>query len=152
MPGPNWVREYQDGDLVPGTPYRVIKLMGAGGMGSVYEVEHIELGRRYVLKSLLCTLTSRQDLIARMRNEWRALGQLDHRNIVDVVNAGATSNGVPFYVMELLLGETLAIAWRAKVGCRSPKPYASRRGCCWGSTRRTRSGSCTATSNRRTSS
>ena len=66
-----------------------------------------ELGRRYVLKSLLCTLTSRQDLIARMRNEWRALGQLDHRNIVDVVNAGATSNGVPFYVMELLLGETL---------------------------------------------
>jgi serine/threonine-protein kinase len=107
MPGPNWVREYQDDEIVPGTPYRVIRLMGAGGMGSVYEVEHIELGRRYVLKSLLCTLTSRKDLIARMRNEWRALGQLDHRNIVDVVNAGATSTGVPYYVMELLVGETV---------------------------------------------
>jgi eukaryotic-like serine/threonine-protein kinase len=107
MPDPSWVREYQDGETVPGTPYRVVRFMGAGGMGSVYEVEHIELGRRYVLKSLLGTLTSRQDLTARMRNEWRALGQLRHPNIVDVHNAGTTANGIPFYVMELLHGETV---------------------------------------------
>src|SRR6266540_2923516 len=65
MADANWVREYQDGEIVPGTPYRVIRLLGAGGMGSVYEVEHVELGRRYVLKSLLRTLACRQDLIAR---------------------------------------------------------------------------------------
>jgi serine/threonine protein kinase len=76
-------------------------------MGSVYIVEHIELGRRYVLKSLLRTLASRHDLIARMRNEWRALGKLRHPNIVDVINAGATPDGVPYYVMELLSGETV---------------------------------------------
>jgi eukaryotic-like serine/threonine-protein kinase len=107
MADASWVREYQDGETVPGTPYRVIRLLGAGGMGSVYEVEHIELGRRYVLKSLLCTLASRQDLIARMRNEWRALGKLRHPNIVDIINAGTTSGDVPYYVMEYLSGETV---------------------------------------------
>jgi serine/threonine protein kinase len=76
-------------------------------MGSVYEVEHIELGRRYVLKSLLRTLASRQDLIARMRNEWRALGKLQHPNIVDILNAGTTTGDVPYYVMERLEGETV---------------------------------------------
>ena len=107
MADPSWVREYQDGELVPGTPYRVVSLLGAGGMGSVYEVEHIELGRRYVLKSLLRTLASRQDLIARMRNEWRALGKLSHPNIVDILNAGTTTDAVPYYVMERLEGETV---------------------------------------------
>jgi serine/threonine protein kinase len=107
MADENWTREYQDGETVPGTPYKVISLVAAGGMGSVYIVEHVELGRRYVLKSLLRTLASRRDLIARMRNEWRALGKLKHPNIVDVINAGATPDGVPFYVMELLSGETV---------------------------------------------
>ena len=107
MADPSWVREYEDGELVPGTPYRVVSLLGAGGMGSVYEVEHVELGRRYVLKSLLRTLASRQDLIARMRNEWRALGKLQHPNIVDILNAGITTGDVPYYVMERLDGETV---------------------------------------------
>jgi eukaryotic-like serine/threonine-protein kinase len=99
--------EYEDGHVVPGTSYRVVQLLGAGGMGQVYEVEHVEIGRRYVLKTLLSTLALRQDLIARMRNEWRALGRLQHPNIVDVVHAGTTATAIPFYVMELLDGETL---------------------------------------------
>ena len=107
MADPSWVREYEDGEIVPGTPYRVVTLLGAGGMGSVYEVEHIELGRRYVLKSLLHTLASRQDLIARMRNEWRSLGKLQHPNIVDILNAGVSASDVPYYVMERLEGETV---------------------------------------------
>src|SRR4051812_16221719 len=124
MADENWTREYQDGETVPGTPYRVISLMGTGGMGSVYIVEHVELGRRYVLKSLLRTLASRHDLIARMRNEWRALGKLHHPNIVDVINAGATPSGVPFYVMELLNGETVRDRL-ARTG-RFPAPEAVR--------------------------
>jgi serine/threonine protein kinase len=107
MADQDWTREYNDGDTVPGTPYRVVSLLEAGGMGSVYVVEHIELGRHYVLKSLLRTLSTRHDLILRMRNEWRALGRLHHPNIVDVINAGTTPGGVPFYVMELLSGETV---------------------------------------------
>src|SRR5258707_7149534 len=107
MPDDNWTPEYHDGQPVPGTPYRVVSLLGAGGMGSVYIVEHVELGRQYVLKSLLRSLASREDLIARMRNEWRALGALKHPNIVDVINAGTRADGVPYYVMELLSGETV---------------------------------------------
>jgi serine/threonine protein kinase len=107
MPDANWVREYQDGEIVPGTAYRVIRLMGAGGMGSVYEVEQIEIGRRYVLKQLLRTLASREDLVLRMEKEWKALGALEHPNVVDVVYAGRTAYGIPYYVMELLVGETV---------------------------------------------
>ncbi|HEY4159644.1 MAG TPA: protein kinase [Polyangiaceae bacterium] len=100
-------REFQDGELIAGTRYRVVQLVGVGGMGSVYEVEHVELGKRFVLKALLRELARRDDLVARMRNEWRALARLQHPNIVNVTDAGTSGNGVPFYVMERLDGETL---------------------------------------------
>src|SRR5262245_39781098 len=74
-------REFHDGDLIPGTRYRVQTLLGAGGMGTVYEVEHAELGKRFVLKALLRELARRPDLVERLRNEWRALGRLEHPNI-----------------------------------------------------------------------
>jgi eukaryotic-like serine/threonine-protein kinase len=101
-------REFQDGELVPGTRYRVARLIGAGGMGRVYEVEHVELGKRFVLKALQRELARREDLVARLRNEWRALARLEHPSIVNVTDAGTSSNGVPFYVMERLEGENLA--------------------------------------------
>ena len=100
-------REFQDGEVVPGTRYKVCRLIGTGGMGRVYEVEHVELGKRFVLKSLLRELSRRDDLVARLRNEWRALARLEHANIVNVTDAGTSTNGVPFYVMERLEGETL---------------------------------------------
>jgi serine/threonine protein kinase len=105
-------REFEDGEIVPGTRYRVERLIGLGGMGSVYEVEHTELGKRFVLKALLRELARREDLVARLRNEWRALARLEHPNIVSVTDAGTSANGVPFYVMERLEGETLAARLR----------------------------------------
>lgn len=102
-------REFQDGELVPGTRYRVTRLVGTGGMGRVYEVEHQELGKRFVLKALLRELSRREDLVARLRNEWRALARLEHPNIVGVTDAGTSDNGVPYYVMERLEGQTLAL-------------------------------------------
>lgn len=106
-------REFQDGEIVPGTRYRVERLIGVGGMGSVYEVEHVELGKRFVLKALLRELARRDDLVARLRNEWRALGRLEHPSIVNVTDAGTSTNGVPFYVMERLEGQTLASRLRS---------------------------------------
>jgi serine/threonine protein kinase len=101
-------REFQDGEVIGGTRYKVIRLIGVGGMGSVYEVEHLELGKRFVLKALLRELARRDDLAARLRNEWRALARLQHANIVNVTDAGTSDGGVPFYVMERLDGDTLA--------------------------------------------
>ncbi|HET9929774.1 MAG TPA: serine/threonine protein kinase, partial [Polyangiaceae bacterium] len=93
-------REFQDGELIAGTRYQVQRLIGVGGMGTVYEVEHIELGKRFVLKALLRELSRREDLVIRLRNEWRALGRLEHPSIVTVTDAGTSATGVPFYVME----------------------------------------------------
>ena len=107
-------REFQDGELIAGTRYRVLQLIGVGGMGSVYEVEHIELGKRFVLKALLRELSRREDLAQRLRNEWRALARLQHDNIVNVTDAGTSGGGVPFYVMERLEGDTLAGLLRRK--------------------------------------
>lgn len=107
-------REYADGDLVPGTPYRVVGLLGSGGMGLVYEVEHTLLERRFVLKTMLKSLAAREDLVARMHNELRALGRITHENIVDVSYAATGESGAPFYVMELLVGEPLSHRMRRR--------------------------------------
>jgi len=115
-------REFQDGELVPGTRYVVRRLIGTGGMGRVYEVEHIELGKRFVLKALQRELSRREDLVARLRNEWRALARLEHPNIVNVTDAGTSDSGVPFYVMERLEGETLATLMHRQR--RLPAPQA----------------------------
>ncbi len=101
-------REFADGQIVPGTRYRVLGHLGSGGMGSVYLVEHTELGKQFVLKALFRELAGRKDLVARLRQEWRSLARLNHANIVNVTDAGTSDNGVPFYVMERVEGETLA--------------------------------------------
>lgn len=100
--------EFAVGEMVPGTKYLVVSRIGQGGMGSVYEVEHVELGKRFVLKALLDQFCQRQDLVQRLRNEWRSLGRLEHPNIVSVSDAGVAVNGAPYYVMERLQGESLA--------------------------------------------
>ena len=97
---------WEVGKAVEGTPYRVLSVLGSGGMGCVYDVEHMELGRTFVAKALHPHLLSRDDLVGRMRNEWRTLGALNHPNIVPVTDAGSTSLGVPFFVMEKLAGQT----------------------------------------------
>jgi serine/threonine-protein kinase len=106
--------QFETGAIVPGTHYRVISMLGAGGMGSVYEVEHIGLGKRFVLKALLASLSGRDDLALRLRNEQRALGRLEHPNIVGVTDAGVASTGVPYFVMERLEGETLGDSIRRR--------------------------------------
>jgi serine/threonine protein kinase len=102
-------REYKTGAMIPGTVYRVGKLIGAGGMGTVYDVEDTTVGKRYVLKTLHPELGGRWDLAKRMEAEARALGRLAHTNIVEVVTAGVTTDELrlPYYVMEKLHGENL---------------------------------------------
>ncbi len=112
--------QFAIGRLVPGTKYRTRALIGSGGMGSVYEVEHVELGKLFVLKALRAQLVERTDLAARMKNEWRALGRLQHPNIVTVTDAGTTDDGVPFFVMERLDGETLATRLRREARLSVP--------------------------------
>src|SRR4051812_33789101 len=85
-------------------------------MGSVYDVEDVSVGKRYVLKTLHPQLVSRQDLAKRMEAEARALAKLQHPNIVDVVTAGVTTDEkrMPFYVMERLNGQNLRVVIEKK--------------------------------------
>ena len=97
-------REFLPGQRLEGSPYRIIRLVGAGGMGAVYEVEHEQLGKRYIAKTLLARLRSRDDLVARMNLEAKTLAKISHPNIVDVHHLDVTTDGVPYFIMEKLSG------------------------------------------------
>ncbi|HEY3816048.1 MAG TPA: protein kinase [Polyangiaceae bacterium] len=109
-------RDYQPGEQVPGTVYVVMRLLGVGGMGTVYDVEDTTIGKRYVLKTLHPQLGAREDLARRMQNEARTLARLNHTNIVEVITAGVTGDDqkLPYYVMERLNGQSLRLVLEKK--------------------------------------
>jgi serine/threonine protein kinase len=109
-------RDYQPGQRLPGTVYEVVRAIGAGGMGTVYDVEDTTIGKRYVLKTLHPQLGDREDLARRMQNEARTLARLNHPNIVEVITAGVTGDDLrlPYYVMERLNGQSLRVVLEKK--------------------------------------
>ena len=88
--------------------YRSISLLGEGGMGAVYLAEHPEIGRRVAVKVLRPDLTRDPQLLTRFLNEARAANAIHHPNIIEILDSGTTDDGMPYLVMELLEGETLA--------------------------------------------
>src|ERR1700722_3474835 len=109
-------RDYPPGERIPGTVYQVLRRLGAGGMGTVYDVEDTTIGKLYVLKTLHPQLGNREDLARRMQNEARTLARLHHPNIVEVITAGITADDLrlPYYVMERLSGQSLRVILEKK--------------------------------------
>jgi len=88
--------------------YRVVARLGAGGMGSVYRVEHATLGRAHALKVLHGKVLRRDaGSIDRFLREARAASRIQHPHIVDVFDFGYLPDGRPYFVMELLAGDSL---------------------------------------------
>ena len=87
--------------------YRIVRPLGEGGMGVVYEAEHTAIGRRVAIKVLHAHVARMPDAVKRFAREARAAAEIGHPNIVEVFDTG-THLGEPFLVMELLVGETLA--------------------------------------------
>ncbi len=97
----------QKGDLLRGK-YRLVRLLGDGGMGSVYEAHHEGLGTRVAIKVLHSDLARRSGLVERFLREARVSAQIKSPNVVQVVDVEATEEGVAYIVMELLEGEPLS--------------------------------------------
>jgi len=98
--------DFTPGDMLPGTKYRIVREIGAGGMGVVYQVVKPPeiMG---VLKLMSSELTAHEEFRTRFFDEVRVLAQLDHPNIVRVFDYDSLSDGTPYYVMELLHGRTV---------------------------------------------
>ena len=87
--------------------YEIVRKLGEGSYGIVYEAEHIKLKRRVALKRLRPEMRGRSDVVERLFREAEVCAKLSHPNIVAVHDTGEDQQG-PFIVFELLVGETLA--------------------------------------------
>jgi len=87
--------------------YRLLEVLGQGGMGVVYMGEHSLLGRKAAIKVLRSELSKRADIVARFFNEARATSQVSHPSIVSCLDFGHDRGGSAYIVMELLEGESL---------------------------------------------
>ncbi len=86
--------------------YRISKVLGAGGMGVVFAAEDHDLGRKVAVKTMLPALAANPPARRRFLQEARAAAAVEHDNIVPIYQVGE-SNGVPYFAMPLLKGESL---------------------------------------------
>src|SRR5688500_5115483 len=119
--------------LIPGTrlhAYEITAPIGAGGMGEVYRAHDARLGRDVAIKVLPASVSADPPSLARFEREARAIGALNHPNIVNVFDTGS-DHGVSYVVMELLEGETLrarlegSSAHTVASGTKTPRPAKS---------------------------
>ncbi|HVY44471.1 MAG TPA: serine/threonine-protein kinase, partial [Minicystis sp.] len=104
--------------------YRLLRLIGDGGMGSVYEARHEVLGTTVALKFLHAELTRRPGLVQRFLQEARVSAQIQSPNVVRVTDVDQTPNGLAFIVMELLDGRTLQALYEELYKNRQRLSYA----------------------------
>ena len=90
-------------------PYKILERLGEGAFGVVYEVEQTEPIRRHLALKLLKPGMDTEHVLARFEAERQALARMDHPNIARVVDAGATEQGRPYFVMELVKGDPIAL-------------------------------------------
>lgn len=87
--------------------YRIVRKLGAGGMGTVYEAVHTKLGRHVAIKILHGDGANSPEKLARFFNEARAAGRVDDRSVISVFEFDQTEDGSAYIVMEYLAGDSL---------------------------------------------
>lgn len=94
-------------DVIEGK-YRVVRLLGEGGMGAVYEGENVRIGRPVAIKVMHASLSLDADMVERFEREAHAAARVASKHVVDVLDFGELPDGDRFMVMELLRGESLS--------------------------------------------
>lgn len=114
------------GEIIDGK-YRIVRLIGDGGMGSVYEARHELLGVPVALKFLHGELAKRPGLAARFLQEARVSATIRSPHVAHVTDVDTASDGSPYIVMELLSGESLQalLARRGKLGVEEATGFAA---------------------------
>ena len=97
-----------DAGATIGGRYQIVRVIGHGGMGEVYEAVQAPLGRKVALKTIRTDLAQKPALIARFRREAESAAALGHPNIVQVTDFYDVPGETPFIVMEMLEGQTRA--------------------------------------------
>jgi tetratricopeptide (TPR) repeat protein len=92
------------GTVIPGTRYRLLRWLGDGGMGVVYEAEHVDIARRVAVKILRQEVCDHPRVMQLFRDEARAAGRIGSPHIVEVLDFAELPNGRLLYAMELLSG------------------------------------------------
>jgi serine/threonine protein kinase len=87
--------------------YRVLEVLGEGGMGRVYKVNHLAIERAFAMKVLRRDLARDELLAARFIHEAKATASVEHPNVVQITDFGRLDDATPYFVMELLVGRTL---------------------------------------------
>jgi len=95
------------GQVIDGK-YRVVKLLGQGGMGAVYLAEHMIIGKRVALKVLLGSVAGNETAVARFEREAQAAARIGNDHILEIFDFGSLADGARYMVCEYLEGETLA--------------------------------------------
>src|SRR5579883_1378450 len=99
--------------------YLIVRRIGAGGFGEVWEATHVDLKKQVVIKTLHSRVAQKADLRTRFLREGEAAARIRHPHIVEMFDVGIEQE-IPFLVMELLEGEALA----SLVAREGPLPLA----------------------------
>ncbi len=94
------------GDVID-DKYKIVSLLGEGGMGAVYEGENLRIHRRVAIKILHSTVAQSEDAVQRFEREAQAAGRIGSEHIVEVLDLGELPGGDRYMVMEFLDGEAL---------------------------------------------
>ncbi len=98
-------------NLLPGQilaeKYRIIRQIGQGGMGAVFEGENVRIRRRVAIKTLHAAVSMKDDVIQRFEREAQAAGRIGSEHIVEVLDMGELPDSTRYMVMEFLEGQTL---------------------------------------------
>lgn len=101
------VSRIQEGEIVE-DKYQIIRRIASGGMGAIYEVKHLRIGKHFAMKLLLPELAENPEITQRFEREAKAASAIGHPNIIEITDMGTTGNGLQFIVMELLTGEDVS--------------------------------------------
>src|SRR6185436_9546006 len=101
------------GDVID-SKYRIVRLIGEGGMGAVYEGENIRIQRTVAIKVLHAGVAENADAVQRFEREAQAAGRIESEHIVELLDLGSLPAGDRFMVMEFMDGDSLSGRIQAK--------------------------------------